>query len=72
MPAATITTVTEVAPVAKLQSSGRLQVDGTTDPSFGDWRDDLIRDGYAIIKGAAPQDRALSYADRMLSLAESL
>lgn len=69
---ATVTTVTEATPVSKLQSSGRLHVDGTTDPSFGDWRDDLVRDGYAIIKGAVPRDRALNYADRMLSLAESL
>lgn len=69
---ATITTAIETAPTSKLQNSGRLNVDGTTDPSFGDWRDDLIRDGYAIVKGAVPQDRALSYADRMLSLAESL
>ncbi|GME23959.1 Phytanoyl-CoA dioxygenase [Neofusicoccum parvum] len=32
--------------------------------SYGDWRDDLIRDGYAVVKGAIPYDRALEYRDR--------
>ncbi|WWC59834.1 uncharacterized protein I303_102396 [Kwoniella dejecticola CBS 10117] len=31
------------------------------DKHFGDWRDDLARDGYVIIKGAIPQDRASDY-----------
>jgi hypothetical protein len=48
-----------------------MKVDGT-DPKYGDWRDDLVRDGYAIIKGAIPKERALNYADRMYALAESL
>lgn len=65
--ATTTATVTQA-----LQRDGRLQVDASAAPSCGDWRDDLIRYGYAIIKGAIPQDRALSYADRMLALAESL
>ncbi|GAA5856546.1 hypothetical protein JCM8547_005858 [Rhodosporidiobolus lusitaniae] len=30
----------------------------------GDWRNDLARDGYAIIRGAVPEERALSYRDR--------
>ena len=49
----------------------RLRADGT-DPTFGDWRDDLVRDGYAVVKGAVPKERALSYANRMFSLLESL
>lgn len=49
----------------------RMLMDGT-DPKFGDWRDDLLRDGYAVIKGAIPEDRALQYADKMYSLIESL
>ena len=65
----TTTNTTQAAPAQKLQ---RLQVDATIKPSYGDWRDDLIRDGYAVIKGAVPQERALGYADRMLALAESL
>ncbi|CAI6093600.1 unnamed protein product [Clonostachys chloroleuca] len=63
-------TITHESPIASLKAGKRLKVDGT-DPKFGDWRDDLIRDGYAVVKGAIPQDRALSYADRMLSLIES-
>ncbi|TPX08024.1 uncharacterized protein E0L32_010224 [Thyridium curvatum] len=42
----------------------RMLMDGT-DPKFGDWRDDLLRDGYAVIKGAIPEDRALQYADKI-------
>lgn len=64
------TTVTEPTPSLRL-SQPALKVDGT-DPKFGDWRDDLIRDGYAVVKGAVPKERALNYADRMLSLMESL
>ncbi|KAH6687381.1 hypothetical protein F5X68DRAFT_239941 [Plectosphaerella plurivora] len=37
----------------------------------GDWRDDLIRDGYVVIKGAIPRERADKYADDFLSLLEN-
>lgn len=64
------TTVTE--PTARDQPTGghgpkngrtehsgyRMKVDGTH-PVFGDWRDDLVRDGYAVVKGAVPPSRAL-------------
>lgn len=42
---------------------------GTT---FGDWRDDLYRDGFAVIKGAIPLERAERYGDEMLSYLETL
>ncbi|KAK7705479.1 hypothetical protein SLS57_010013 [Botryosphaeria dothidea] len=32
--------------------------------SHGDWRDDLLRDGYAVIKNAIPAARAASYRAR--------
>lgn len=65
-------TATATAPsTLDIPRDGRLRVDGT-DPVYGDWRDDLIRDGYAVIKGAIPRERALDYADRMLALIESL
>lgn len=48
----------------------RMQVDGT-DPKFGDWRDDLIRDGYAVVKSAVPVSHAVRYADKMYALLES-
>lgn len=68
----TTETISTTATSIVLPSSGyRMQVDGS-DPKFGDWRDDLIRDGYAVVKGAVPRERALKYADQMYSLAESL
>lgn len=39
---------------------------------FGDFRDDLIRDGYAVIKGAVPKDRADSYGSAFYDFLESL
>ena len=51
--------------------SGRMKVDGT-DPKYGDWRDDLVRDGYAVIKGAIPRERADAYANQMYSWLEGL
>jgi hypothetical protein len=39
---------------------------------YGDFRDDLIRDGFAIVKGAIPRDRADEYADKMFSFLEDL
>lgn len=64
-------TISETQPSLKLQSEGRLRIDGT-DPTYGDWRDDLVRDGFAVIKGAVPRERALQYADKMMALLESL
>lgn len=49
----------------------RMKIDGT-DPKYGDWRDDLARDGYAVIKGAVPKEQALKYADKMYSWLEGL
>lgn len=69
---ATTTTITEQpsAPITAI-NDGRMKMDGS-DPSYGDWRDDLLRDGYALIKGAVPRQRADGYADKMYSLLESL
>ncbi|CAI4219798.1 unnamed protein product [Parascedosporium putredinis] len=58
------------ATTVPVSTSVRMKVDGT-DPIFGDWRDDLARDGYAVVKGAIPQERALDYANKMYSLIES-
>ncbi|GAA6038570.1 hypothetical protein JCM8097_004636 [Rhodosporidiobolus ruineniae] len=38
---------------------------------FGDWRDDLARDGYAIVKGAIPRERALEYRSKAMDWLES-
>ncbi|EKG16767.1 hypothetical protein MPH_05970 [Macrophomina phaseolina MS6] len=40
------------------------------DKHYGDFRDDLSRDGFAIIKGAIPRERADKYADEMYSWLE--
>lgn len=37
---------------------------------YGDFRDDFFRDGYVIIKGAVPKDRAKAYQDSALSWLE--
>ena len=60
------TTLTAAAP-----ESSRMKMDGS-DPKYGDWRDDLLRDGFAVIKGAIPRERADKYADSMYSWLEGL
>lgn len=39
---------------------------------YGDFRDDLIRDGYAVIKGAIPRERADNYANQFHQFLEDL
>ncbi|GAA5884857.1 hypothetical protein JCM6882_007127 [Rhodosporidiobolus microsporus] len=38
---------------------------------FNDWRDDLARDGYAVVKGAIPRERALKYRQEAFAWLES-
>lgn len=66
-----ISTTTKAVPVTLTAVDERMKVDGT-DTKFGDWRDDLARDGYAVIKGAIPRERADKYADKMFSWLEDL
>lgn len=40
--------------------------------TYGDWRDDLIRDGYVVVKGVIPKERALAYADETFNYLENL
>jgi hypothetical protein len=68
----TTTAVVETAQVnPNLHGFGRMRVDGTDRP-FGDFRDDLTRDGFAIVKGAIPKEKAMKYADEMFSWLEGL
>ena len=60
----TTTTTTTVPP-------GRLFAHGT-DVHYGDFRDDLLRDGVAVVKNAVPRDRALKYADEIHEWLEGL
>ena len=67
-----ISTTTKTTPITlKAVEDQRMRVDGT-DAKFGDWRDDLARDGYAVIKGAIPRERADKYANQMYSWLEGL
>jgi hypothetical protein len=67
-----ISTTTKTTPATlKAVEDERMRVDGT-DANFGDWRDDLARDGYAVIKSAIPKERAEKYADQMYSWLEGL
>ena len=66
-----VTTTETAQPLRVVATSQALKVDGT-DPTYGDWRDDLVRDGYAVIKGAVPRERADKYADAMYSWLEGL
>lgn len=67
-----IATTTQTVPLTlKVEEESRLKLDGN-DTKYGDWRDDLARDGYAVIKDAIPRERALDYADRMYAWLEGL
>ena len=46
--------------------SVRLQAAATT------WQEDLARDGFAVVKGAVPRDRADRYAERLHEWLEGL
>lgn len=61
------------APVLTLKplQTGKLELNGKP-TNFGDWRDDLNRDGFAVVKGAIPRDRALAYSDKFYSYIEGL
>ena len=58
-------TLTTTTPKQPMVLDGRIT-------NYGDFRDDLNRDGYAVIKGAIPRDRADAYADKFLSYIEGL
>jgi hypothetical protein len=40
--------------------------------TYGDWRDDLVRDGYVVVKGAVPKERIEKYGNDMMSYLENL
>lgn len=37
---------------------------------YGDWRDDLFRDGFVVVKGVISKERAAHYVDEMFNWAE--
>ncbi|KAG7882557.1 hypothetical protein KL938_002980 [Ogataea parapolymorpha] len=36
-------------------------IDLISQNNYGDWRDDLFRNGYAVVKNAVPRERAQRY-----------
>jgi hypothetical protein len=70
--ASMIQTTTQTAPMTLKAVSGcPMKIDGS-ETQYGDWRDDLARDGYVVVKGAIPREKADDYADRMYTWLEGL
>lgn len=69
----TTTTVSGSAQTLTVSSppKGRMALDGEL-TNYGDFRDALNRDGYAVVKGAIPRDRADGYSDAFYSYLENL
>lgn len=74
------TTITTQATEQKLSTSGSAAQPNPAGPNrlfndpeakFGDFRDDLMRDGFCVVKGAVPQQRALQYAEDMYNYVET-
>ncbi|KAF7554845.1 hypothetical protein G7Z17_g2578 [Cylindrodendrum hubeiense] len=55
----------------KAQPSGPGKLFADASATYGDWRDDLVRDGFVVIKGAIPRHRADKYREEMLSFLET-
>jgi hypothetical protein len=64
-------TITATAP-KKPQLPGPNKLFAQEGVQYGDWRDDIVRDGYAVVKGAIPLDQANKYSDDILSYLENL
>jgi hypothetical protein len=65
------TTTTASASTLLKAPSGRLFSQGT-DIKYGDFRDDILQNGYAVVKGAIAREQALKYADDIYSWLEGL
>jgi hypothetical protein len=57
--------------IKKILSDSRLKPSDVK-PIYGDFRDDLVRDGYAVVKGAIPRERADRYGRDFYDFLESL
>ncbi|EED13683.1 conserved hypothetical protein [Talaromyces stipitatus ATCC 10500] len=62
-------TATESQTITLQGQNGPMDLDGQP-TNYNDFRDQLNRDGYAVIKGAIPRDRADKYADAFWSYIE--
>lgn len=72
----TIKAGTEAVPTALMptdQQQKSLRIFAKDAPKhYGDFRDDLVRDGFALIKGAVPKERAEQYGEQMFKWLEDL
>jgi len=65
--------VTETVSSGAEYIAGKLFLRGAKEESsFGDFRDDLQRDGFAVVKGALPREKADLYADQMFKWLDDL
>lgn len=74
--ATTTTTTTVTAPdtsvlVASVEPQNAARKMVSPEVVNEQWYTDLVRDGYAVVKGAVPQERALQYASDMYSYLEN-
>ncbi|KAK9425637.1 putative Phytanoyl-CoA dioxygenase [Seiridium unicorne] len=51
--------------------SGPDRLFNNTNRVFGDFRDNIVRDGYVVVKGAVPRERAEKYAEEMYNYLET-
>lgn len=68
---ASTTDIATTATTGLTAPSGRLFSEGI-DVTYGDFRDELLKNGFAVVKGAVPRDRALKYADGIYEWLEGL
>jgi hypothetical protein len=73
MSSSIVTTVQGHQPDVAASKPSNSKFDGLPKASpYGDFRDDLIRDGFAVVKGAIPRERADTYATKMFTWLEDL
>ncbi|KIW88822.1 uncharacterized protein Z519_10306 [Cladophialophora bantiana CBS 173.52] len=68
--ATTTTTTANATVLTATQTEGRMHLDGRP-TNYGDFRDELNENGYVVIEGAIPRERADKYADEFLSYMEN-
>ncbi|KAH6967587.1 hypothetical protein BKA56DRAFT_530187 [Ilyonectria sp. MPI-CAGE-AT-0026] len=68
---ALVDTPSQAAKAQIAQPSGPARLFADAGATYGDWRDDLVRDGFVVVKGAIPQDRAEAYREDMLNYLET-
>jgi hypothetical protein len=55
----------------KPKAAGPDRLFNNPEAKFGDFRDDILRDGFAVIKGAVPRERADKYGEEMFRYLET-